>query len=95
MLAKFSPQSGFTSLIRFGEKWQERRLNALQGLNMTAVPDLSGYDGQFYAQIALVDPLLRNLGMQSVLYALSYRASRILVPATAAVPGLGNLHGGE
>jgi hypothetical protein len=32
VLAKFSPQTGFTSLIRFGETWQNRRHSALQNL---------------------------------------------------------------
>lgn len=89
VLAKFSPQSGFTSLIRFGETWQERRLSVLQTLSVATAPDSSGYDGQFYAQIAL-DPLLLNPGLQSVLDAPSYRARRILAPAAAAVTGLGN-----
>lgn len=89
VLAKFSPQSGFTSLIRFGGTWQERRLSNLQTLPVATAPDSSGYDGQFYAQIAL-DPLLRNPELQTALDAPSYRARRILAPATAAVTGLGN-----
>lgn len=89
VLAKFSPQSGFTSLIRFGETWQERRLSALQSLPIATAPDSSGYDGQFYAQIAL-DPLLHSAELQTALDAPSYRARRILAPATAAMTGLGN-----
>jgi len=89
VLAKFSPQSGFTSLIRFGETWQERRLSDLQTLPVSTVTDSSGYDGQFYAQIAL-DPFLRSPELQTALDAPSYRARRILAPASAAVTGLGN-----
>lgn len=89
VLSKFSPQTGFTSLIRFGETWQERRLSALQDLPVAAVPDSGGYDGQFYAQIAL-DPLLCDPTLPMALDAPSYRARRILVPATAAMTGLGN-----
>ena len=59
VLTKFNPASGFTSLIRFGEKWQDRRHSALQNLPIATVPESYGYDGQFYAQIAL-DPLLRS-----------------------------------
>ena len=88
LLAKFSPQSGFTSLIRFGESWQERRLSVLQSLPVSTAPGSSGYDGQFYAQIAL-DPLLRNPELPAALDAPSYRARRILTPAIAAVTGLG------
>lgn len=89
VLAKFSPQTGFTSLIRFGETWQERRLSALQALPVATVPDSGGYDGQFYAQVAL-DPFLRSPELPTALDAPSYRARRILVPATAAIAGLGS-----
>lgn len=89
VLSKFSPQSGFTSLIRFGETRQERRLSALRTLPVATVPDPSGYDGQFYAQIAL-DPHLRDPELQTALDAPSYRARRILAPATAAMAGVGN-----
>ncbi|MSU45531.1 MAG: hypothetical protein EXS42_00020 [Lacunisphaera sp.] len=89
VLAKFDPQSGFTSLIRFGEKWQYRRSGALQNLPITMVPESSGYDGQFYAQIAL-DPLLRSPEFTQVIDLPAYRARRILTPATAALLGLGN-----
>lgn len=89
VLAKFSPQTGFTSLIRFGETWQERRLSVLQTLPVATAPGSNGYDGQFYAQIAL-DPLLRGPELQTALDAPTYRARRILAPATAALTGLGN-----
>jgi hypothetical protein len=89
VLAKFSPQTGFTSLIHFGETGQEHRLPALQNLPLATVPPSSGYDGQFYAQIAL-DPFLRGPELASVIDAPAYRARRILTPATAAVLGLGN-----
>jgi hypothetical protein len=89
LLSKFNPQTGFTSLIRFGEKWEERRLSVLQPLTVFTVPASSGYDGQFYAQVAM-DPLLRNSELPTALDAPSYRARRILAPATAAAAGLGN-----
>lgn len=89
VLANFSPQTGFTSLIRFGETWQGRRLSDLDVLPLATVPESSGYDGQFYAQVAL-DPLLRSPELQSALDAPSYRARRILVPATASITGLGS-----
>lgn len=89
VLAKFSPRTGFTSLIRFGETWQERRHGALQGLPLATVPGSSGYDGQFYAQIAL-DPFLRGPELEKVIDAPAYRARRILVPAIAAALGLGH-----
>lgn len=88
VLAKFSPRTGFTGLIRFGETWQERRHAALSGLPIATVPNSGGYDGQFYAQIAL-DPLLHGPGLEEIIDAPAYRARRILVPASAAVLGLG------
>lgn len=89
VLAKFSPSTGFTSLIRFGETWQDRRHSSLHGLPIATVPRSNGYDGQFYAQIAL-DPLLRGAELAQIIDAPAYRARRILVPATAAAIGFGD-----
>ena len=89
VLAKFSPQTGFTGLIRFGETWHGQRHSSLQSLPLATVPDSNGYDGQFYAQIAL-DPFLRGTELQRVIDTPAYRARRILTPATAALIGLGN-----
>jgi hypothetical protein len=89
VLAKFSPHTGFTSLIRFGESWQDRRHSALQSLPLATAPESNGYDGQFYAQIAL-DPFLRDAQFARVIDAPAYRARRILAPATAALLGLGD-----
>ena len=89
VLSKFSPQTGFTSLIRFGGTWQERRHSAVQGLPLATVPASNGYDGQFYAQVAL-DPLLRSPELAQALDAPNYRARRILTPAVAALFGLGD-----
>jgi len=88
VLAKFSPQTGFTSLIRFGGSSPYPQHRALHDLPVAIVPKSNGYDGQFYAQIAL-DPLLRSGDLDQVLDSPAYRARRILVPAFAAVFGLG------
>lgn len=88
VLSKFSPQPGFTALIRFGESWQDRRHPALQSLPIATVRNSNGYDGQFYAQVAL-DPLLRSRELPKVLDAPAYRARRILAPAAATLLGLG------
>lgn len=87
--SKFSSQTGFTSLIRFGEDHVPPRSAKLQGLAVAIVPNSSGYDGQFYAQIAL-DPALRDPTTTAALDVPSYRARRILIPATAAVMAGGN-----
>ncbi|MDI1248674.1 MAG: hypothetical protein PSV13_07290 [Lacunisphaera sp.] len=89
VLAKFSPQTGFTSLLRFGETWQDRRHSSLHDLPIATVPRSNGYDGQFYAQIAL-DPLLRGAQLAQIIDAPAYRARRILTPAAAGAIGLGN-----
>jgi len=88
VLAKFSPHTGFTSLIRFGDTWQSHRHSALQSLPIAVISGANGYDGQFYATVAL-DPLLRGAELKQVLDAPAYRARRILAPATAALLGLG------
>ena len=89
MLAKFSPDTGLTSLILFGKTWQDRRLPVLKGLEIATVAESNGYDGQFYAQLA-IDPLLHDSHLPQALDAPSYRARRILLPASAAVLGLGH-----
>ncbi len=88
VLAKFDPTTGFNSLIRFGETWSERRLPVLQGYSIATAPDSAGYDGQFYAQIA-IDPALRDPALGTALDAPSYRARRILAPLIAFLAGLG------
>jgi hypothetical protein len=87
--SQFDRKTGFISLIRFGETWQNKRLSSLQGLPISIAANSNGYDGQFYAQIA-VDPLLRNTELVQVIDAPAYRARRILVPATAAILGTGS-----
>jgi hypothetical protein len=87
--AKFNPETGFTSLIRFGETWNDRRLPQLRSVPIAVASDSSGYDGQFYAQIAL-DPLLRDPRTASALDAPMYRARRILTPLVAGLLGFGS-----
>ena len=48
----------------------------------------AGYDGQFYAQIAL-DPTLRNPGLKDACDNLAYRAQLIAMPVASYVLGLG------
>ena len=52
------PKAGFTSFLHFGSSFAERRLPVLAGLPVATYPG-AGYDGQFYAQLALSpDPRL-------------------------------------
>jgi hypothetical protein len=81
------PQFGFTRLIAFGEQFQERVLPAVRALPHH-VHAGSGYDGQFYAQLAL-DPLLRDPDLHVALDSVEYRARRVLLSGTAFVLGAG------
>jgi hypothetical protein len=83
----YSPDTGFTSLIRFGEEFEQTAIPALRRLPHAVEPG-SGYDGQFYAQLAL-DPLLRNRPTFMALDSVAYRGRRILLPWTSYVLGVG------
>jgi hypothetical protein len=86
---KFDRVTGFTRLIRFGETWKPTQLSVIRNLPLATNPHSAGYDGQFYAQIA-VDPLLRNPELDHAIDAPAYRARRILAPAIAALLGAGH-----
>jgi hypothetical protein len=81
------PVTGFTSLIAFGEQFQEQSLPALRQVPHEVVAN-SGYDGQFYAQLAL-DPMLRSPEIRVALDSLPYRSRRILMSWTAYLLGFG------
>jgi hypothetical protein len=85
---KFDPTHGFAGLIRFGETWAARQLPAVSKLAPPVVPNSAGYDGQFYAQIALA-PTLADPDLITALDNPAYRARRILLPAVAHVLGAG------
>ncbi len=83
----YTPGVGFTRFIAFplDGGWE------LPVLNQTPhyqEPTGGGYDGQFYAQIAL-EPLLRDPRIDRALDLAPYRARRILFSWTAWVLGLG------
>jgi hypothetical protein len=84
----YEPANGFTSLIRFGDHFAWRAMPVLRETPHTIVAG-GGYDGQFYAQIAL-DPLLRTSEIRSAVDSLSYRARRILFPWIAFAAGGGD-----
>jgi hypothetical protein len=82
------PDTGFTSLILFGQEYEHRVIPALRSIPH-AVVEGAGYDGQFYAQVAL-DPLLRDNAFALALDGPDYRGRRILMPSAAYVLGLGH-----
>src|ERR1700761_7074106 len=60
----YLPGKGFTYLIEFGDREHARYLPELQAVNHYELKDSSGYDAQWYAQIAmhprLSDPVIQN-----------------------------------
>ena len=84
----YEPDTGLTALIKFGERLEHRRLLSVSAIPRHIYADSVGYDGQYYAQLA-VDPLLRDPGIGVALDAPAYRARRILFSWTAYLAGLG------
>lgn len=83
----YDSRTGFTTFIEFGEQFEAQALPELRALPH-AVNTPFGYDGQFYAQLAL-DPLTTHPGIEEALDTFGYRAKRILFAWTAYVLGLG------
>lgn len=79
---------GYTELIVFGDQFESRRLPAVRQAFRVVHENSPGYDGQWYAQLA-VDPLLRSPDLADALDNPQYRARRILFSWTAYVAGLG------
>ena len=82
------PEYGLTSLIRFGDQFQDQALPAVRAIPHHVMENSSGYDGQFYAQLA-IDPLLLDPAIDDALDVPTYRARRILFSWTAFLLGLG------
>ena len=83
----WSSTTGFTALLRFGRDFDAARLPQVRPLPL-AVFDGSGYDGQFYAQIA-VAPDVTSPALKTALDEPAYRSRRILLPLLAHALGLG------
>lgn len=81
-------KGGVLVFPHFGEVFQANQLPELQAFD-PPVFSRHGYDGQFYAQMAL-NPLLTDPAMAEALDAPSYRARRIGLPLMAAVLGAGH-----
>lgn len=88
-MARFhDAQTGFTSLEIFGDYFAPYRTARVRSLPLYTYRDSTGYDGQFYAQIAAArtpfDPDLRT-----ALDSPAYRTGRVLIPVLAHLAGLG------
>ena len=87
----YDPVYGWTKIIFFGQDFAARTLPRLQNVKHyteTSEGGHGGYDGQFYAQMA-IDPSLRDPAMPASLDMPAYRARRIGLPAASFVLGGG------
>lgn len=84
----YHPAYGFTALIEFPAAGHSYELPAVQNAPHYDHPASGGYDGQFYAQMA-VEPLLRTAAIDRALDDPPYRAHRILFSWMAYAAGLG------
>lgn len=83
----YDPRFGYTGLIQFATTAEEE-LPAVREVPHPRFTGSGGYDGQFYAQLA-VDPLLRDPAIDRALDNPPYRGRRILFSWTAWAAGLG------
>lgn len=84
---EFSAEHGFLSLPMFGRAFLPHALPIVREINPPARSE-HGYDGQFYAQIAL-SPLLNDPELPRACDNLQFRARRIGLPTLAHFIGLG------
>ncbi|MBL9206006.1 MAG: hypothetical protein JNN01_13020 [Opitutaceae bacterium] len=82
------PVYGLTALIQLDAPNDDLKLAAFREHPVFVHREHGGYDGLYYAQIAL-DPTLRDPGLPRAIDNLSYRARRILPPALAWAGGWG------
>jgi hypothetical protein len=84
----YDARTGFTSLIGFGDRSAAGALPAVRAIPHRVYRSSAGYDGQFYAQMAL-DPLLRDPATDRAMDEAPLRARRVLLSWTAFALGLG------
>ena len=85
----FHRHTGLTSLIRFGGLRKEDLPPELAGVPVYYVPGHHGYDGQYYAHMALHPPWIYH-DLASHYDFPSYRMRRAGLPAFAWAAGMGN-----
>lgn len=88
ILTNFSLEHGFTRLLSFGDKQSAQHPRHPLATGVYLMPN-TGYDGQFYAQLAF-DPSLRDPTFRTCIDHLPYRARRIGLPLVAWSLGWGN-----
>ena len=87
LLNHFDRDKGFLELIYFGQIWESGALPEVREIDPPRLFEV-GYDGQFYAQIAL-SPALKNPDLPAAIDNPTYRAQRIGLPLLAYFLGLG------
>ena len=85
----YVPGKGFTYLIMFGGKESSRFIPQLRAVNHYELENSTGYDGSYYAQIAM-QPNLSDPAIRQGVDNLAYRARRILLCWTAYALALGD-----
>lgn len=78
---------GFTGVLQFNSRSAATRVERMRDVPVLVQPG-AGYDGQYYAQLA-VDPLLSDPSIDAALDSPPFRARRILFSWTAWAMGLG------
>lgn len=84
----YSPGTGFTVFLSLPANGHSYELPVVQAIPHAHNEVDGGYDGQFYAQMA-VDPLLRDPALDRAMDRPGYRTHRILFSWTAWAMGLG------
>jgi hypothetical protein len=85
----YTPEYGITKFLVVGHEFNRRGLAVFRSTPKYMIPhDRWGFDGQFYAELAL-DPLLRDPQLKIALDDPSYRSRRILTSWLAWAGGLG------
>lgn len=85
----YTPEYGITKFLVVGHEFDRRGLAVFRSTPKYMIPhDRWGFDGQFYAELAL-DPLLRDPQLKIALDDPSYRSRRILTSWLAWAGGLG------
>jgi len=84
----YSRDTGFTIFLGLPANSHGYELQAVQAIPHAHDETGTGYDGQFYAQMA-IDPLLRDAAIDRAMDNPGYRAHRILFSWTAWLLGLG------
>lgn len=87
IIRHYSIEHSFLSMIYFGREFKANRLEEVNNVNPPTLSKM-GYDGQFYAQIAL-DPFLIRNDLERALDDPAYRSRRIGLPLLAFCLGLG------